>query len=94
LIQQKNLLFIDISSNIPRLPIERRASLTRLVCGGLMLPTIATIVGKLLFQHIDSNIQRTVLVRKYFLFCFFLSFIFISGWHYIYFSERDFKNLL
>ncbi|CAF4528556.1 unnamed protein product, partial [Didymodactylos carnosus] len=54
------------TSYLPRLPTERNqnsnpASLTRLICGGLILPTIATIIGKFLFQRVHSNFQRTLL---------------------------------
>lgn len=37
-------------------------SFTRTICGGLILPTIATIVGKLLFQRVNSNFQRSIIV--------------------------------
>lgn len=36
-------------------------SVTRLVNGGLILPTMATLFGKVMFQRIDSNIQRSFL---------------------------------
>ena len=57
----------DRTSYLPRVPTERNghsnpASLTRLICGGLILPTIATIFGKFIFQRVHSNFQRTLLV--------------------------------
>jgi len=39
-------------------------SFTRTICGGLILPTIATIFGKLLFQRINSNFQRSIIVSS------------------------------
>jgi E3 ubiquitin-protein ligase MARCH5 len=62
-------IYLDRTSYLPRVPTERNgnsspASLTRLICGGLILPTIATIFGKFMFQRVHSNFQRTLLVRK------------------------------
>ncbi len=59
---------LDRAPYLPRVPTERNgnsnpASLTRLICGGLILPTIATIFGKFMFQRVHSNFQRTLLVR-------------------------------
>lgn len=60
---------LERTAYLPRVPTERNgtsnpASLTRLICGGLILPTIATIFGKFMFQRVHSNFQRTLLVRK------------------------------
>ena len=41
-------------------------SATRILCGALIQPTIATIVGKLMFGSVASNFQRTLLVRSFF----------------------------
>lgn len=59
---------LERTAYLPRVPTERNgnsnpASLTRLICGGLILPTIATIFGKFMFQRVHSNFQRTLLVR-------------------------------
>lgn len=37
-------------------------SITRMLCGALILPTIATTAGKMLFGNVSSNFQRTLLV--------------------------------
>ena len=37
-------------------------SATRILCGALILPTIATFVGKIFFSHVEPNFQRTMLV--------------------------------
>lgn len=60
---------VERTAYLPRVPTERNgnsnpASLTRLICGGLILPTIATIFGKFMFQRVHSNFQRTLLVSK------------------------------
>ena len=41
-------------------------SLTRMLCGSLILPTVATIAGKLMFGRIQSNFQRSLLVTTTF----------------------------
>lgn len=35
---------------------------TRVFCGAMFFPTIATIVGKLMFRNVDGNLQRSMLV--------------------------------
>ena len=52
------------SSRIPAetVPLSDPISATRVLCGALILPTIATIVGKLMFGSVQSNFQRTLLV--------------------------------
>lgn len=52
---------------VPRIPAEAspladHVSATRILCGALVFPTIATIVGKLMFSSVNSNLQRTILV--------------------------------
>ena len=37
-------------------------SATRVLCGALIMPTIATVVGKLMFGQVESNFQRSLLV--------------------------------
>jgi len=38
-------------------------SATRILCGALLLPTIASLCGRIFFESISSNFQRTLLVR-------------------------------
>lgn len=57
-----------IGCPVPRIPAEANpladhVSATRILCGALVFPTIATIVGKLMFSSVNSNLQRTILVR-------------------------------
>jgi len=44
-------------------PVSDTYSTTRMLCSALILPTIATVVGKLMFGNVHSNFQRTLLVR-------------------------------
>ena len=43
-------------------PMSDPVSATRVICGALLLPTIATICGRIFFESIHSNFQRTILV--------------------------------
>lgn len=42
-------------------PYSDPISATRVLCGALILPTVATIAGKLCFSQVASNFQRTLL---------------------------------
>ena len=65
-----SLIIICVSSDYPAVsripadttPLSDPISATRVLCGALILPTIATIVGKLMFGNVHSNFQRTLLV--------------------------------
>lgn len=62
------LIPLGIGCPVPRIPAEANpladhVSATRILCGALVFPTIATIVGKLMFSSVNSNLQRTILVR-------------------------------
>jgi hypothetical protein len=73
---------------LPRTPAVAYAtnsdpvSFTRTICGGLILPTIATIVGKLLFQRINSNFQRSIIGG--------IAFIGLKGIVKIYYKQQQF----
>ncbi|CAF3177982.1 unnamed protein product [Rotaria socialis] len=83
-----NYLFpSERTSYLPRVPTERNgnsnpASLTRLICGGLILPTIATIFGKFMFQRVHSNFQRTLLGG--------IAFIVLKGTAKIYYKQSQY----
>lgn len=49
------------SEDIP--PMNDPVSATRVLCGALLLPTIASLCGRLFFESISSNFQRTLLVH-------------------------------
>lgn len=48
-------------------------SATRILCGALLLPSIASICGKIFFESIHSNFQRTLLVCIHILNIFIIS---------------------
>ncbi|XP_020337116.1 E3 ubiquitin-protein ligase MARCH5 isoform X2 [Oncorhynchus kisutch] len=65
-LQILNSIFPGIGCPVPRIPAEAspladHVSATRILCGALVFPTIATIVGKLMFSSVNSNLQRTIL---------------------------------
>ncbi|KAA8584031.1 hypothetical protein FQN60_015239 [Etheostoma spectabile] len=65
-LQILNSIFPRIGCPVPRIPAEAspladHVSATRILCGALVFPTIATIVGKLMFSSVNSNLQRTIL---------------------------------
>lgn len=57
-------------------------SATRILCGALILPTLATIVGKLCFSQVESNFQRTLLGG--------IAFITIKGVLKIYYKQQQY----
>lgn len=62
-------ILTGIGCPVPRVPAEAspladHVSATRILCGALVFPTIATIVGKLMFSSVNSNLQRTILVSS------------------------------
>ncbi|XP_071483348.1 E3 ubiquitin-protein ligase MARCHF5-like [Diadema antillarum] len=64
-----NYLFPEESMKVPTVPraaaepqaISDPVSATRVLCGALIFPTIATMCGKLMFSSLNSNLQRTIL---------------------------------
>lgn len=48
------------SEDVP--PMSDPVSATRILCGALLLPSIASICGKIFFESIHSNFHRTLLV--------------------------------
>ncbi|KAL3865147.1 hypothetical protein ACJMK2_006768 [Sinanodonta woodiana] len=71
-------------SRIPAdtIPLSDPISATRVLCGALILPTVATIFGKLLFGSVQSNLQRTLLGG--------VAFITIKGVLKIYYKQQQF----
>lgn len=73
----------------PRVPLDRPGytdptSATRVLCGAMIFPTIATITGKLLFSSINSNMQRTVLGG--------IVFVAVKGVMNIYYKQQQFNR--
>ncbi|XP_046360605.1 E3 ubiquitin-protein ligase MARCHF5-like isoform X2 [Haliotis rufescens] len=82
-----NYLFPDEYSRLTRVPAETvplsdPISATRVLCGALIMPTIATIVGKLMFGSVESNFQRTLLGG--------IAFIAIKGVLKIYYKQQQY----
>ncbi|KAK4875193.1 hypothetical protein RN001_011615 [Aquatica leii] len=67
-------------SDIP--PLTDPVSATRVLCGALLMPTIANMLGKLFFDTIKSNFHRTVLGG--------LAFIAIKGCLKIYHKQQQY----
>ena len=61
-------LFPGLSAEmVTRIPAEPTllsdpVSLTRLLCGAMILPTVATLIGKVCFSSVDSSLHRALLV--------------------------------
>lgn len=51
----------DRRANVDVPPLSDPVSATRVLCSALLLPTVATIFGKLFFDSVPSNLQRTIL---------------------------------
>ncbi|XP_071827180.1 E3 ubiquitin-protein ligase MARCHF5-like [Apostichopus japonicus] len=73
----------------PRIPLDRPGytdptSATRVLCGAMIFPTIATISGKVLFSNINSNMQRTVLGG--------IVFVAVKGAMNIFYKQQQFNR--
>ncbi|XP_037533630.1 E3 ubiquitin-protein ligase MARCH5 isoform X1 [Nematolebias whitei] len=80
-------LTAGIGCPVPRIPAEAspmadHVSATRILCGALVFPTIATIVGKLMFSSVNSNLQRTILGG--------IAFVAIKGAFKVYFKQQQY----
>ncbi|XP_048125268.1 E3 ubiquitin-protein ligase MARCH5 isoform X1 [Alosa alosa] len=80
-------IFPGIGRPVPRIPAEAspladHVSATRILCGALVFPTIATIVGKLMFSSVNSNLQRTILGG--------IAFVAIKGAFKVYFKQQQY----
>nr|XP_034175943.1 E3 ubiquitin-protein ligase MARCHF5-like isoform X1 [Osmia lignaria]XP_034175944.1 E3 ubiquitin-protein ligase MARCHF5-like isoform X1 [Osmia lignaria]XP_034175945.1 E3 ubiquitin-protein ligase MARCHF5-like isoform X1 [Osmia lignaria] len=68
------------SEEVP--PMSDPVSATRILCGALLLPSIASICGKIFFESIHSNFQRTLLGG--------IAFITIKGAFKIYHKQQQY----
>ncbi|XP_071236743.1 E3 ubiquitin-protein ligase MARCHF5 isoform X1 [Salvelinus alpinus] len=78
-----------IGCPVPRIPAEAspladHVSATRILCGALVFPTIATIVGKLMFSSVNSNLQRTILGG--------IAFVAVKGAFKVYFKQQQYQR--
>ncbi|XP_019865260.1 E3 ubiquitin-protein ligase MARCHF5 [Aethina tumida] len=67
-------------SDLP--PLSNPVSATRVLCGALLMPTIASIVGKFFFDSVKSNFHKTVLGG--------LAFITVKGCLRIYHKQQQY----
>lgn len=57
-----------ISCPVPHIPLAEsryqsdHLSISRTLCGALVFPTIANLVGRVTFRRVNSSLQRTILV--------------------------------
>ncbi|XP_063433980.1 E3 ubiquitin-protein ligase MARCHF5-like [Mytilus trossulus] len=63
-------------------PLSDPISILRVMCGALIMPTIATIAGKVMFGTVRSNFQRTLLGG--------IGFIAIKGVLKIYYKQQQY----
>lgn len=61
-------------------PLSDPVSATRVLCGALLLPTVANLIGKIFFDSVKSNFHRTILGG--------LSFIAVKGALRIYHKQQ------
>ncbi|KAF1377939.1 hypothetical protein PFLUV_G00206000 [Perca fluviatilis] len=71
---------------VPRVPGDGfgagdHLSVSRTLCGALVFPSIASLVGRLLFRRMPSNLQRTVLGG--------IAFVLIKGALKVYFKQQQ-----
>lgn len=84
----KIFAFLDNNQYLPRTPAVSYSSnsdpvsFTRTICGGLILPTIATLFGKVLFKRVNSNFQRSIIGG--------IAFIGLKGILKIYYKQQQF----
>ncbi|ROL54112.1 E3 ubiquitin-protein ligase MARCH5 [Anabarilius grahami] len=73
--------------SLPRVPAEGsyggdHLSVSRTLCGALIFPSIASLVGRLLFRRVTSNLQRTILGG--------IAFVVIKGVLKVYFKQQQY----
>ncbi|XP_072309666.1 E3 ubiquitin-protein ligase MARCHF5 [Eucyclogobius newberryi] len=71
----------------PRVPVDGtnsgdHISVSRTLCGALIFPSVASLMGQVLFHRVSSNLQRTVLGG--------ITFLLIKGALKIYFKQQQY----
>lgn len=61
---------------------DNNISTTRVLCGALLLPSIASLIGRVFFKNVNNNLHRTLLGG--------LTFIAVKGMLKIYFKQKLF----
>ncbi|EDW34645.1 GL22354 [Drosophila persimilis] len=73
-----------INSNPATPALSDPVSATRVFCGALLLPTISSIVGRILFESVDNTLHRTLLGG--------LTFITVKGILKIYLKQKQYAR--
>uniref|UniRef100_A0AAY4E424 E3 ubiquitin-protein ligase MARCHF5 n=1 Tax=Denticeps clupeoides TaxID=299321 RepID=A0AAY4E424_9TELE len=76
-----------IGRPLPRIPSDGgfggdHLSVSRTLCGALIFPSIANLVGRLMFRRVTSNLQRTILGG--------IAFVVIKGVLKVYFKQQQY----
>jgi E3 ubiquitin-protein ligase MARCH5 len=69
-----------VDNDLP--PVSSPVSATRILCGALLMPTIANLFGKLFYSSVKSNFHRTILGG--------LTFITVKGFLRIYHKQQQY----
>lgn len=72
---------------VPRVPVDGsntgdHVSVSRTLCGALIFPSVASLVGRMLFSRVPSNLQRTVLGG--------IAFVVMKGILKVYFKQQQY----
>nr|CAB3263648.1 E3 ubiquitin-protein ligase MARCH5 [Phallusia mammillata] len=70
---------------VPQETPAREIKFTRVFCGAMFFPTVATIVGKFMFRKVDGNLQRSILGG--------IAFVAIKGVLKIYLKQQVYTRL-
>uniref|UniRef100_A0AAR2KHY0 E3 ubiquitin-protein ligase MARCHF5 n=1 Tax=Pygocentrus nattereri TaxID=42514 RepID=A0AAR2KHY0_PYGNA len=86
-LQMLSSIVPGIGRPLPRVPADGgyggdHISVSRTLCGALVFPSIASLVGRLLFRRVPSSLQRTVLGG--------IAFVVIKGALKVYFKQQQF----
>lgn len=69
-------------NQVSRNNISDTVSTTRVLCGALLLPSISSLIGRVFFNNVQSNLHRTLLGG--------LAFIVVKGVFKIYIKQKQF----
>uniref|UniRef100_A0A674DKI7 E3 ubiquitin-protein ligase MARCHF5 n=1 Tax=Salmo trutta TaxID=8032 RepID=A0A674DKI7_SALTR len=81
------LLLPGIGRPLPRVPADGgnggdHLSVSRTLCGALIFPSVASLVGRLIFSRVPSSLQRTVLGG--------IAFVVMKGVLKVYFKQQQY----
>ncbi|XP_069475164.1 E3 ubiquitin-protein ligase MARCHF5-like isoform X1 [Ambystoma mexicanum] len=87
-LQALNALLLGIGRPLPHMPLESHPqsdhlSMSRTLCGALVFPSIANLVGRMMFRGVNSSLQRTILGG--------IAFIAIKGSLKVYYKQQQYN---